>query len=108
MNFIQSKFYDHWYRPGPAARHCVATIGLSLSILAMAHPLLAKPAAVSASPNKVTQRIALQPTNAPRRVTIANTSQDFRLLGYGLFLLQIGLIPLKLAKGNSVQTIAPD
>jgi hypothetical protein len=36
---------------------------------------------------------------------IDSSPADFRMLGYGLFLLQIGLIPLKLSKGNLIQTI---
>ncbi len=104
MNFISSKFHVQRYRPGSMALGGAAAIGLSLSVLAIAHPAWAKPT----PPAKPAQTIALQITDGPRQVAIASPSHDFRLLGYGLFLLQIGLIPLKLAKGNSVQTIAPD
>lgn len=41
--------------------------------------------------------------------TAQSTANNVRLLGYGLFLLQIGLIPLKLSKAKLMQlgTIAP-
>jgi hypothetical protein len=108
MNFIPSKFYDHRYRSGPTARRCVAAIGLSLSILAIAHPVIAKSVARPAALPKAAQTIALKPADEPGKGAIASPTQDFRLLGYGLFLLQIGLIPLKLAKGNVVQTMVFD
>jgi hypothetical protein len=107
MNFIPSKFDDR-YCPGPLARRCAATIGLSLAILTIAHPVVAKPAAVSSPPAKVTQTIALQLNDESGQGTIASPAHNFRLLGYGLFLLQIGLIPLKLAKGNKVETMIFD
>jgi hypothetical protein len=108
MNFIPSKFYDHRYRAGPTARRCAAAISLSLCILAIAHPVIAKSVARPAASLKAAQTIALKPADEPGQAAIVSPTQDFRLLGYGLFLLQIGLIPLKLAKGNAVQTIAPD
>jgi hypothetical protein len=105
MNFIQSKFADR-DAAGPQSRRCAATIGLSLlAAMTIAQPLLAQPATPT---TQAAQTIAFKPADAPGRSPIVSPSHDFRLLGYGLFLLQIGLIPLKLAKGNAVQTIAPD
>ncbi len=102
MNFIPSQFCDR-YRPGLTARRGAATIGLSLALLAIAHTAMAKP---TTPPAKPAQTIALQITDSP--APIASPAHDFRLLGYGLFLLQIGLIPLKLAKGNKVETMIFD
>ncbi|MBE9028746.1 hypothetical protein IQ266_03105 [filamentous cyanobacterium LEGE 11480] len=49
------------------------------------------------------QKIALnQPAATDESLTRRATSH-FRLLGYGLFLLHIGLIPLKLSKGHLMQ-----
>jgi hypothetical protein len=107
MNFIPSKFDDR-YRPGPMARRCAATIGLSLAILMIAHAAMAKPATLSTPKAKPAQTIALKLNDESGQGTIASPAHNFRLLGYGLFLLQIGLIPLKLAKGNKVETMIFD
>jgi hypothetical protein len=108
MNFIQFKFDDRG-DPGQQARRLAVTIGLSLlAAVAIADPVMAKPVILNTPPTKVTQTIALQPADEPGPRAIARPTHDFRLLGYGLFLLQIGLIPLKLAKGNAVQTIVPN
>jgi hypothetical protein len=104
MNFMQSKFCASRLRPLVSCG--VATIGLS--ILAIGNPAMAKLAMASAPPAKAAQTIALQPTDEPGQIAIARPSHNFRLLGYGLFLLQVGLIPLKLAKGNQVQTMIFD
>jgi hypothetical protein len=104
MNFIPSKFDDRRQRSGPTARCCAAVIGLSLAILAIGHPVVAQ----APHPTKAPQTIALKPADEPGQGASVSPTNDFRLLGYGLFLLQIGLIPLKLAKGNRVQTIAAD
>jgi hypothetical protein len=101
MNFISFKFHGHQYRLWPTVGGAAA-IGFSLLILAIAHPVLAKSAT---PPAKSPQAIALKLKHATGTAAIVNSSKDFRLLGYGLFLLQIGLIPLKFAKGNQVQTM---
>jgi hypothetical protein len=100
MNFIQfpSIRID---RPRPPGRHAVAIALILLPIFLTAHPAAAKPAATTPH----VQTIALKSTEAEPPTIAANPNSDFRLLGYGLFLLQIGLIPLKFAKGNKVQTI---
>jgi hypothetical protein len=103
MNFIPSKFYARRHRAGSMALGCAA-IGLSLSMLAIGHPVVAKPT----PPTKPAQTIALKLNDESGQGTIGNPPADFRLLGYGLFLLQIGLIPLKLAKGNKVETMIFD
>jgi hypothetical protein len=105
MNCIPSKFADR-EDSGPQARRYVMPIALSLlAAMTIAQPLLAQPATPI---NNATQTIALKPAEASEQSPIGSSSHDLRLLGYGLFLLQIGLIPLKLAKGNAVQTIAVD
>jgi hypothetical protein len=108
MNFIQFKF-DNRGGLGPKVRLFAMTIGLSLlAAVAIADAVVAQPNALNPPSAQTTQTIALKPADAPGQGAIANPPQDFRLLGYGLFLLQIGLIPLKLAKGNQVQTIMPN
>ncbi len=81
-----------------------------LSAMAIAQPTLAQPRLAQSTPptQAATQTIALKPADEPGQGAIASPTPDFRLLGYGLFLLQIGLIPLKLAKGNTVQTMTGD
>jgi hypothetical protein len=103
MNFIQfpSIRTDRLRPPG---RCTVAIALIQLPIFLTAHPAAAKSAATTPATPHV-QTIALKSAEAEPPTIATNPNSDFRLLGYGLFLLQIGLIPLKFAKGNKVQTI---
>lgn len=103
MNFIQFPSI-RTDRPRPPGRRTLAIALILLPICLTAHPAAAKPAVTTPAAPRV-QTIALKSTEAEPPTIAANPNSDFRLLGYGLFLLQIGLIPLKFAKGNQVQTI---
>jgi hypothetical protein len=96
----------HRSRPGMWRRY--RTILILCPMLFTAYPvvaqtLAARTTAIAATDHKPVPTIALKSGVEPS--LIDSSPADFRLLGYGLFLLQIGLIPLKLAKGNLIQTI---
>jgi hypothetical protein len=86
----------HRSRPGMWRRY--RTILILCPMLFTAYPVVAQTLAA-----RTTATIALKSGVEPS--LIDSSPADFRLLGYGLFLLQIGLIPLKLAKENLIQTI---
>lgn len=96
------------HRSGAGMWRRYQTILILCPMIFTAHAVAAKTVAarttaIGSTAGQPVQTIALKSGIEPS--PIASSPADFRLLGYGLFLLQIGLIPLKLSKGNQVQTI---
>jgi hypothetical protein len=123
MEFNQSVFIRRG-RLLPSASHWVRNMTIALVLLpivAIARPVLAKStsAQVAASTTnsvathqldqnhppvqKPVQKVALSKPVDREASLASRATSNFRLLGYGLFLLQIGLIPLKLSKGHLFQ-----
>jgi hypothetical protein len=91
------------HRSGPGMWRRYRTILIFGSIIFTTHLVAVKTVAIASTERQPVQTIALKPGVEPS--AIDSSPADFRLLGYGLFLLQIGLVPLKLSKGNLIQTI---
>jgi hypothetical protein len=99
MNFNQFRLIQqNRYRPRARLRYLSIALIL-LSTIVITQPVSAKPR----SPQPAVQTIALKPSEDSATSPIATPDSHFRLLGYGLFLLPIGLIPWQLSKGHLIR-----
>jgi hypothetical protein len=77
------------------------------TIAASAHPQH-EPACVASTQSVTIEqsipKVAMQPPHPSSKLLVGSATTNFRLLGYGLFLLQIGLLPLRLAPGHLPNT----
>jgi hypothetical protein len=103
MNFNQ---FRHQFRlTQPTRRRAkIRRRDLTIALILCSTIAVVRPAtAQSPPPGKAVQTIALKPSEDSATTTIAAPDSHFRLLGYGLFLLPIGLIPWQLSKGHLIR-----
>jgi hypothetical protein len=109
MNFKQFRLTQPNWRGAKIRRRDLTIALVLLSAIVVAQPSAAQPsaaepsAAKSQSSGKAVQTIALKSPEESATTTITTPDSHFRLLGYGLFLVPIGLIPWQLSKGHLIR-----